>query len=361
LKKLKIAYVTPRYFPYVGGVEYVVKNLAERLVLKGHEVTVVAGAPHEKKFSSEKINGVDVFRVPTYVISNSYHIPKEKESAKRIFDNSFDIVHAHSIHAVFSFLPIEVKSDGATWKLVITPHHSTTAYTLMRSLIWKLYWKRRITTLLKQADLVHVTSPIEAATVSKRFPVAKNKLVLIPLGIEEDVLNYIWKGQNSDYLVFCGRLEKYKGVDLAIQAVSILTNGGYKIRLIIAGSGSQAKEIDALCRNVGTCVSHIPPLPRDDYLKLVSNARGAISLSSAENFNIFLAEAYAMGVPVIATKEAAAFRPELANVTEFDPHHVAEAILEKLNTKTQVEFDERSIKTWDEVVDTIESAYNSIL
>jgi 1,2-diacylglycerol 3-alpha-glucosyltransferase len=361
LKKLRIAYVTPRYFPHVGGVEYAVRNLAERLVLRGHEVTVVAGEPHGEKITSEKINGVDVIRVPTYVVSESYHVPKEKEAAKRVFDDSFDIVHTHSVHAVFSLLPLEVKLAGAPWKLVTSPHHSTVAYSFLRSVIWKLFWKRRITALLKQADLVHVTSPIEAATVSKRFPVVKNKMVLIPLGIEEDVLNCMWNGQNSDYLVFCGRLEKYKRVDLAIKAVSVLASSGYKIRLVIVGSGSSAKEIDNACKKSGNYVSHIPPLPRDDYLKLVSNSRGAISLSSAENFNIFLAEAYAMGVPVVATQEAIAFHPELANVKRLDPHHVAEAILERITSKTQNEFDRNVIKTWTEVVENFESTYTAII
>jgi len=37
---MKIVYVAPGYSPQIGGVEHVVKSVAERLAKLGHEVTV---------------------------------------------------------------------------------------------------------------------------------------------------------------------------------------------------------------------------------------------------------------------------------------------------------------------------------
>jgi len=42
---MKIVYAAPTYHPHVGGVEYVVKAVAERLAKAGHEVSVLAGEP----------------------------------------------------------------------------------------------------------------------------------------------------------------------------------------------------------------------------------------------------------------------------------------------------------------------------
>ncbi|MEM0172804.1 MAG: glycosyltransferase, partial [Thermoproteota archaeon] len=42
---MRLLYVVPRYYPNVGGVEYVVKSVAERLARRGHEVTVLCGEP----------------------------------------------------------------------------------------------------------------------------------------------------------------------------------------------------------------------------------------------------------------------------------------------------------------------------
>ena len=40
---MQILIIATSYYPHIGGVEYVVKSTAERLVRKGHNVTVIAG------------------------------------------------------------------------------------------------------------------------------------------------------------------------------------------------------------------------------------------------------------------------------------------------------------------------------
>jgi glycosyltransferase involved in cell wall biosynthesis len=40
---MRILLIAPSYYPHIGGVEYVVKSVAERLARAGHEV--VAGEP----------------------------------------------------------------------------------------------------------------------------------------------------------------------------------------------------------------------------------------------------------------------------------------------------------------------------
>jgi len=42
---VKLMLVAPRYYPHIGGVEYVVKSVAERLARMGHDVIVLAGEP----------------------------------------------------------------------------------------------------------------------------------------------------------------------------------------------------------------------------------------------------------------------------------------------------------------------------
>jgi tyrosyl-tRNA synthetase len=45
---MEILIATTSYYPHIGEVEYVVKSTAERLVRKGHNVTVIAGNPAGK-------------------------------------------------------------------------------------------------------------------------------------------------------------------------------------------------------------------------------------------------------------------------------------------------------------------------
>ena len=66
-------------------------------------------------------------------------------------------------------------------------------------------------------------------------------------------------------------------------------------------------------------------------MDLLSNARAVINLSSAENFNIFLAEACAIGVPIVATSGAAAFCPNYANVECLEPNEVTKVIVKAVS------------------------------
>jgi len=57
---MQILIATTSHYPHIGEVEYVVKSTAERLVRKGHAVTVIAGDPAGKTPQQEVINGVEV-------------------------------------------------------------------------------------------------------------------------------------------------------------------------------------------------------------------------------------------------------------------------------------------------------------
>jgi glycosyltransferase involved in cell wall biosynthesis len=68
---MRIVYVTSSYYPRIGGMEYVIKSVAERLAKMGHEVTVVTGEPEAEKPYEEEINGVKVIRWPTWAPSGA--------------------------------------------------------------------------------------------------------------------------------------------------------------------------------------------------------------------------------------------------------------------------------------------------
>ena len=71
---MKIDFISTGYYPIIGGTETVVKNLAERMALKGHNVTVHASTYNPnyngKLMRREVINGVNVIRyklLPFYI------------------------------------------------------------------------------------------------------------------------------------------------------------------------------------------------------------------------------------------------------------------------------------------------------
>jgi glycosyltransferase involved in cell wall biosynthesis len=61
---MRVPYVAPSYYPHIGGVEYVVKSVSERLAKAGHETIVVAREPSTDKPREDITNGVRVVRWP---------------------------------------------------------------------------------------------------------------------------------------------------------------------------------------------------------------------------------------------------------------------------------------------------------
>jgi len=301
---MKIVQVCPKYYPYIGGVEYIVKSIAERLAKLGHEVTVLAGEPNANKPREEFINGVKVIRWPTWSPGEAYHFPRKRSKLERLLRElakNIDVVHIHSVHAVFTiFSGLAIGNDVYDARIVVTPHYHGSGHTTLRRLLW-VYWKHKVSALLSGADVVHAVSKRETSLLNSHYPQIRGKIVVVPNGVEEDVLNYRWQGQNSNYAIYAGRIERYKRLELAMDIAKKLG-----LRLLIVGQGPHRNKLEKYVeKKYRGVVEFLEPQPRDKYLELLSKARYAINPSKHEAYNIFTAEALAIGTPAIVSKEIA--------------------------------------------------------
>ncbi len=55
---MRILQIVPLYYPHIGGVEYVVKSVAERLVRMGHDVAVLVVGPEVERPREEIVGDV---------------------------------------------------------------------------------------------------------------------------------------------------------------------------------------------------------------------------------------------------------------------------------------------------------------
>lgn len=299
---MRILYVVPGYYPRIGGVEYVVKSVSERLVKMGHEVTVLAGEPDTDGPREEVVNGVRVVRWPVWSPGNAYHIPRKRgelEKFSKELAREVDVVHVHSVHSIFTvYAGLVIASSSISPRIVITPHYHGTGHTFVRRVLW-IFWRWRVAELLKRVSVVHAVSKREASILASHYPEARSKIVVIPSGVDEDVLSYRWQGQSSNYMVYAGRVEKYKRLELAVDVAKELN-----LKLMIIGRGPHREKLVRYAGKVyGEGVEFLEPQPRERYLELVSRARYAINPSKHEAFSIFTAEALAIGTPAIVSKE----------------------------------------------------------
>ncbi len=301
---MKIVFISPSYYPHVGGVEYVVKSVAERMAMLGHEVTVLAGESSIDRPVEEHVNEVRVVRWPTWSPKGAYHVPRrraELEKTLKELAKEVDVIHIHSVHAVFTvFSGMKISDSTCNAKLVITPHYHGSGHTAPRKFLW-IYWRHRVSVLLSLADTVHAVSKREASLINAHYLHVSKKIVIIPNGVEEDVLDYKWQGQSSDYMIYAGRIEKYKRLEIVIDIAKEMG-----LKLLIVGRGFYKEKLVKYAKKVYRGgVEFLEPQPREKYLKLLSKAKYAVNPSKYEAFNIFIAEALAIGTPAIISKEIA--------------------------------------------------------
>jgi len=300
---MKILLVTPRYYPNIGGVEYVVKSTAERFAALGHETTVVTGDSKADKAREEEINGVQVIRWPTWAPSGAYHIPKKRNQLRNLLQrllNDADAVHIHSAHAVLTvWAAVVARRIDPDVRIVFTLHYHGTGHSALRRLLW-IPWRRYVAGAVEAADAIHAVSPREAELIKSHCPQHRGKTVVILNGVEEDVFSHRWRGTHSDYMIYAGRVEKYKRLEVAVDLARELG-----LRLLVVGRGAHRERLRRYARRRRAAVEFLDPQPRPDYLRLLAGARYAVNPSSHEAYSIFAAEALAMGVPTITTHEVA--------------------------------------------------------
>jgi glycosyltransferase involved in cell wall biosynthesis len=107
----------------------------------------------------------------------------------------------------------------------------------------------------------------------------------------------LWRRERAgDYFLFLGRLSPDKGVDVLLDAWTP-TMG----QLVIVGDGECRAELEAHAIRHGDSVRFLGRQPREQCMKLLTNARALVVASRwYETFGLVVVEAYAHGVPVVA-------------------------------------------------------------
>jgi len=157
---MKIIHITPVYLPYRSGITNVVRNQAQELVRRGHEVVILT-ALYDKNWSSEEvIEGIKVKRIkPLLKYGNGAFIPRLFGEIKKLASElPSPIIHLHTPffggqEVVWLAKKMRVMFGA---RLIIQYHHDPQLdlLTKFQSLPSKLIFR----SLIKSADKVLVSS-----------------------------------------------------------------------------------------------------------------------------------------------------------------------------------------------------------
>jgi len=359
---MKVAQVCSGYYPHIGGVPTVVKQMSEGLVRKGFEVEVLAQNPQGKYPATEIINNVTVRRFKTGPLG--WDSPFSRDSLRSFLNSNsdkYDLIHAHGYH---SFSPLYAARAKGSNKLVFNPHYHGTGHNLPMTFLLRLY--RHIGKItFEKADRIICVSESEKSTVQKHFVVPDDKITVIPNGVDyERIAQAIPFSLDGRVLLCVSRLEKFKNIHLAIGAVPYLPT---EYQLIIIGSGPYKQRLLQLVEHLHLAdrMQILSGLSDEEVHRWYKTCDLVLNLSSQEAFGLTVLEALAAGKPVMVNNKMALaeLATKLVGVYSVDaaslpPEQLADAIAQICSSMfAKPDLDEYR---WDSIVERITALYQSL-
>jgi glycosyltransferase involved in cell wall biosynthesis len=340
--RLRILQVVPTYFPAVryGGPIRSVHALSKALAEQGHEVHVFTSSmdgPGDLAVplaTPVNIDGVLVRYFPVPRLRRLCWCPALLSTLKREAA-AFDLLHLHSVYQWPTWAAARAAHEAGV-PYVLSPRGMLGLEVIRRKNPWvKSAWIRLIERrTLRDAAGLHVTAELEREEI-QALQLALPRIFCVPNGVNwPDLRPGLAAGPFADiakpYALFLSRIDAKKGLDRLLAAWRWVPD----LTLIIAGNDEngyrrtlekiiEENGLDARIRFVG--------LVSDEHKwALYEHAAMFILPSYSENFGNVVAEAMAMGCPVVVTPEVglASFVRESAAgvVVDGAPDALAQAI-----------------------------------
>lgn len=333
---MKIALINPFSFTYQGGVQEHVKALYRFLKSRGEAVKVIA--PRQAR---EEFYGEDFLLLGSSVIipgndsrvNLSYALPAEIEEVLR--RESFDLLHFHSFMPFLSFQILDaVKVKGVA--KVMTSHSNIEGSFFATALPGITEFV--IDSFVDRMDAVICVSQA-AQKLVRRF---KGLKTIIPNGV--DLARFsAGKSRRKEFadgkrnILFVGRLDRRKGMQILLPAFALLRKKFSDIRLIVVGEGFLREELlAAVGRERIEDVVFVGEVKAENTPSYYGSADIFCAPSiRGETFGIILLEAMGSGLPVVASniEGYAEVMPTLAKrflVTPGEPVLLSRALEELL-------------------------------
>ncbi len=311
----------------VGGLFRHVLDLVRGQAAAGHRVGIVAdastgGARAEAALAElAPVLALGVRRVPMSRHLGLHDVSAVREVARAIRTTGADVVHGHGAKG-----GAYARLAGSRALRAYTPHGGTLHFD-PRSPLGFIYLTLE-RALLPRSDLFLFESAYAREVYHARIGTPAAPAPVVHNGVSVAEFAPVAPAADASDLVFVGELRRLKGVDVLIEALSLLKVAGRPVSAAIVGSGPEGAEFQALAQARGLAQVRFPgALPaREAFMR----GRLLIVPSRAESLPYIVLEAAAAGVPMLATDVGGIpeiFGPHRARLLPpGDPARLADAI-----------------------------------
>lgn len=293
---MRIGLVCPYSFDVPGGVQLHIRDLADYLIGRGHEVSVLAPADEDTE-------------LPAYVVSagRAVAVRYNGSVARLAFGpivanrvqawldkHDFDVLHLHEPAAPsLSLLALW----AAEVPVVATFHSSQTRSVALRAAQPMLQpGLDKISARIAVSESAHRTM---AAHVGGSTVVIPNGVYVERFGTGTDVV----ADPAAHRVVFLGRFdESRKGLPVLLAALPLVRAQVPDLEVLVAGPGDIDEVQENLSSQVADCVRFLGLVSEEEKVDLLAGANAYVAPNTGgESFGIILVEAMSAGAPVIAS------------------------------------------------------------
>mgnify|MGYP001166272084 FL=1 len=333
---LRIAYLTYRGKPHVGGQGVYTRHLTKALLDLGHEVEVFGGQPYpvlDDRITLTKLPSLDLFndhypgRFPAFwefktredllevgVFSTGV-FPEPLAFSARVHRHlaprarEFDLIHDNQC------LGWGIRRLEKIIPTIVTLHHPITRDRALEMTAAPNFYKRwsigRWYSFVKMQGKVASKMP-RVVVVSENsindihadMGVALDRMRLVPVGVDPELFTPLPHVQRKP-----GRLITTASADVAlkglaylIEAMTVLREEGREISLTIIGRPKPGKSMDLIDRyNLHPHIEFVSGVSDERIVELYAEAELAVVPSLYEGFSLPAIEAMCTGTPLVAT------------------------------------------------------------
>ena len=296
-RRPRVLQVVQRFFPELGGTETHVAEVGRRLAERGDvDLTVLATDRSGTLPRRELRDGYEVLRRRSYPRELDLYLCPGLVGVIR--GGNWDLVHFQGVHTFVPPLGM-LSALSARTPYVLSFHsggHSSAARSSLRDVQWHV-----LAPLLRRADHLIAVSRFEKAYFSRVTGIDPAHFTVIGNGgalpESPDVVPVPGR------IITSGRLEKYKGHHLAIEALPAVRQAVPGATVVVLGTGAYEPELRALADRLGVADAvsfrSLPPGERGAMAHELGSASVMAALSSYEAHPVAIMEAVTLGLPVV--------------------------------------------------------------
>ncbi len=396
---MKILMVSANYPPKIGGPASSVPELSKKLSEKGHQVQIVTVKfPGFKKKTKEQ--GFAVFRAwqPSQNAEKSSTFSNILSAlsmsllvAQRIKKFKPDLIHAHDLNLsalasilgkkiAFSNIPILSKYTGdLSLEYLMNygkmPYEKIkNKYSANKKMPLKIKFFDKIQNWLeKHSTKIACPSEFQQNQLLKKR-IKKIKTIVLRNAVDLQLFNYKKFSQTKKYILFSGRLVKWKGISHLIKAMKELVKENPELRLKIIGTGPEKEKIVKQIAVFGLekNVELLGKVKRSKMPEIISKSSMVIMPSLYDPFPHLMLETLAMKKPLLASKTGGI--PEVVKHKKtgllFEPNSdesIVKSIKMLKNQKLEQKIVKQGLKhvqqnySWNFLTQKFEQAYKETL